>query len=227
VPLNPGAQKRFGNADLRGFTCCNGTALESHTKLQDSIYFRSADDRTLYVNLFVPSTLSWIERKVVVRQRTDFPYSDATRLVIEGDGTFDLRVRVPRWATKGFFVRINGLEQGVHAEPGTYLTLRRTWRTNDTIDVRMPLHFSLEPVTDQPNVASLFYGPVLLAAEEPAPRNDWRPITLDAGDLATSVTGDPATLRFVVDGVPFKPFFETYGRYSVYHHVTRSRPDTR
>jgi DUF1680 family protein len=219
VPLNPGAQKRFGNADMQGFTCCNGTALESHTKLQDSIYFRSADDTTLYVNLFVPSTVHWIERKVVVRQRTDFPYSDATRLVIEGDGTFDLRIRVPRWATKGFFVRINDREQAVHAQPETYLTLRRTWRTNDTIDVRMPLHFALEPVMDQPNVASLFYGPVLLVAEESAPRSDWRPITLDADDLATSVTGDPATLHFVIDGVPFKPFFETHGRYSAYLHV--------
>ena len=59
VPLNPGAQKRFGNAKMNGFTCCNGTALESNTKLQDSIYFRSADNRALYVNLFVPSTLTW------------------------------------------------------------------------------------------------------------------------------------------------------------------------
>jgi DUF1680 family protein len=193
VPLNPGAQKRFGNADLRAFTCCNGTALESHTKLQDSIYFRSADDRTLYVNLFVPSTLDWVERKVVVRQRTDFPYADTTRLVIEGRGAFDVRIRVPRWASRGFFVRINGREQAVDAVPGTYLTLRRTWRTHDTIEVRVPFHFYLVPVMDQPNVASLFYGPVLLAAEEAAPRSDWRPITLDAGDLAKSVTGDPAT----------------------------------
>ena len=59
VPLNPGAQKRFGNANMNGFTCCNGTALESNTKLQDSIYFRSADNKALYVNLFVPSTLNW------------------------------------------------------------------------------------------------------------------------------------------------------------------------
>jgi len=73
---------------------------------------------------------------------------------------------------------------------------------------------------DQPNVASVFYGPVLLGAEESAPRSDWRPITLDAGDLATSITGDPATLRFTIDGVPFKPYFETYGRNSVYQHVT-------
>jgi DUF1680 family protein len=220
VPLNPGAQKRFGNADMSGFTCCNGTALESHTKLQDSIYFRSADDRTLYVNLFVPSTLDWAERKVVVRQRTDFPYADTTTLVIEGSGAFDIRIRVPRWATKGFAVRVNGRQEAVKAQPGSYATLRRTWRANDTIDVRMPFSFHLAPVMDQPNVAGVFYGPVLLAAEESVPRSDWRPITLDDGDIAKSATGDPATLRFTIDGVPFKPFFETYGRHSVYLHVT-------
>ena len=118
VPLNPGAQKRFGNADMSGFTCCNGTALESHTKLQDSIYFRSADDTTLYVNLFIPSTLDWAERKVVVRQRTDFPYADTTRLVIEGSGAFDIRVRVPRWATRGFFVSDQRPGAGRDGRPG-------------------------------------------------------------------------------------------------------------
>ena len=220
VPLNPGAQKRFGNADMSGFTCCNGTALESNTKLQDSIYFRSADDKTLYVNLFVASTLDWAERKVVVRQRTDFPYADTTRLVLEGGGAFDIKVRVPRWAARGFFVRINGREQPVKAVPGSYLTLRRTWRTNDTIELRMPFHFYLVPVMDQPNVASIFYGPVLLAAEESAPRGDWREVTLAAGDIAKSITGDSATLRFSIDGVPLKPFYETYGRYSAYLHVT-------
>ena len=64
VPLNPGARKQFGNANMSGFTCCNGTALESQTKLQDSIYFHSADHQALYVNLFIPSTLTWAERKV-------------------------------------------------------------------------------------------------------------------------------------------------------------------
>jgi DUF1680 family protein len=220
VPLNPGAQKQFGNANMGGFTCCNGTALESSTKLQDSIYFKSADNKTLYVNLFVPSTLNWTERNLIVKQRTDFPYADTTQIVLKGSGQFDIKVRVPRWATRGFFVKINGRTQSVKAEPGTYLTLRRTWRDNDTIELRMPLHFYLDPLMDQPNIASIFYGPVLLAAQESAPRTDWRPVTLDAGDIGKSITGDPGTLRFSLDGVAFKPFYETYGRYSVYLNVT-------
>ena len=221
VPLNPGAQKRFGNAEMKGFTCCNGTALESNTKLQDSIYFRSADNTTLYVNLFVPSTLNWRARHVVVQQATDFPSTDTTRLTVKGSGRFDVRVRVPRWATQGFFVKINGADEAVAATPGSYVTLARTWRDNDTIELRMPFSFYLDDVVDQPNVASVFYGPVLLAAEESGPRTDWRRITLDARDIARSITGDPAALRFTIDGATFKPFYETFGRHSVYLHVTQ------
>jgi DUF1680 family protein len=220
VSLNPGARKQFGNAAMNGFTCCNGTALESQTKLQDTIYFHSADHRALYVNLFIPSTLTWAERKVRVQQVTDFPYADTTRLVIKGSGRFDLKVRVPGWATRGFFVRINGRNQAVQATPGAYLTLSRDWRDQDTIEVKMPFSFRLDAIVDQPNVASLFYGPVLLAAEEPTARTDFRKVTFDSKDISRSIQGDPATLRFSIEGVPFKPFYETYGRHSVYLHVS-------
>ena len=229
VPLNPGAQKRFGNANMNGFTCCNGTALESNTKLQDTIYFRSADNKTLYVNLFIPSRLTWRERNIVVTQTTDFPYADTTRLVIKGaseagfsrpDSGVDLKVRVPRWATRGFFVTVDGRAQQIKAVPGSYVTIGRNWRANQTIEFRMPFHFYLDPVVDQPNVASIFYGPVLLAAEESGPRTDWRQVTLDASDIGKSITGDAATLRFSVGDASLKPFHESYGRNSVYLHVT-------
>src|SRR5262249_48380948 len=142
------------------------------------------------------------------------------RLIVQGSGPFDMKVRVPHWATRGFFVKVNGVDQTIDAAPGRYVSLGRTWRANDTIDIRMPFGFYLDPVMDQPNVASIFYGPVLLAAQESRPRTDWRRVTLDATDIGTSISGDPAALRFAIDGVPFKPFFETYGRSSVYVHVT-------
>jgi uncharacterized protein len=140
--------------------------------------------------------------------------------VVKGSGQFDIKVRVPHWASRGFFVKINGKDQQVKAVPGTYLSIGRTWRANDTIELRMPFHFYLDPVMDQPNVASIFYGPVLLAAEESGPRTDWREVKLNAADIGKSIAGDPATLHFTVDGVPLKPFYESYGRCSVYLQVS-------
>lgn len=219
VPLRPGSIKQFGNADMKGFTCCNGTAMESSTKLQNSIYFKSKDNSAVYVNLYVPSTLSWRARKVVIEQSTNFPKEDLTRLKIKGSGKFDLMVRVPSWATKGFFVKINGENQKLEAKPGSYLSIHRNWKSGDIVELKMPFVFHLDPVMDQQNIASLFYGPILLAAQEPEARKEWRKVSLDAEDISRSIKGDPEKLQFSIDGVVFKPFYESYGRHSVYLDV--------
>jgi DUF1680 family protein len=219
VSLRAGSVKQFGNHNMKGFSCCNGTALESSTKLQNSIYFKSADNQALYVNLYVPSTLSWKEKNVTVTQSTAFPKEDHTRLTINGNGQFDINVRVPHWATKGFFVKINGKKEKVKAVPGSYITLNRKWKEGDMVELHMPFQFHLEPVMDQQNIASLFYGPVLLAAQESEPRKEWRKVTLNAKDLSKSISGDVEQLQFNIDGVVFKPFYETYDRYSVYLDV--------
>lgn len=220
VPLRAGSEKDFGNPDMKGFTCCNGTALESNTKLQSSIYFKSGDNQALYVNLYVPSTLKWTEKNITVTQTTAYPKEDRTQLTINGTGRFDLNVRVPHWATKGFFVKINGKDVQVDAVPGTYLAISRKWKKGDTVELRMPFKFYLEPVMDQQNIASLFYGPVLLAAQESEPLPEWRKVTLDEEDISKSISGDPDQLEFTIDGVVFKPFYETFGRHSVYLDVT-------
>lgn len=220
VPLRPGAIKEFDNAHMTGFTCCNGTALESSTKLQNTIYFRSADNSALYVNLFIASTLDWKAKGVTIQQITGFPKEDITRLKITGKGNFDLKIRVPQWATNGYFVTVNGKEEKVNAVPGSYLTLSRKWKSGDVVEIKMPFQFHLDPVMDQQNIASLFYGPILLAAQETEPRNDWRKITLNKNDIGATIKGDPKTLEFEIDGVVFKPFYKTYGRHSVYLDVT-------
>jgi DUF1680 family protein len=171
------------------------------------------------VNLYIPSTLEWTERKVTIDQTTNFPNEDNTRLTIKGSGKFDINVRVPGWASKGFFVKINGKEQNLAAKPGTYLKISRIWRNGDIIELKMPFQFHLDPVMDQQNIASLFYGPILLAAQETEARKDWRTITLNAEDISKSIKGDPQQLEFTIDDVVFKPFYKTYGRHSVYLDV--------
>ena len=220
VPLRPGSVKHFGNPNMKGFTCCNGTALESSTKLQNSIYFKSLDNNALYVNLYVPSTLKWVEKKVSIEQSTAFPNEDHTRLTIKGKGKFDINLRVPHWAIKGIIVTINGKKEDIEANAGSYITLSRKWKNNDVIELRIPFQFHLDPIMDQQNIASLFYGPILLAAQENEPQKEWRKVTLDAKDISKSIEGNPKTLEFNIDGVSFKPFYETYGRHSVYLDVT-------
>lgn len=219
IPLNPGARKQFGNAAMDGFTCCNGTALESGTKLQDTIYFHSADQRELYVNLFVPSTLDWKERGIMLTQKTRFPFDNLTTLTFSGGGTFALRIRLPSWANRGILVLVNGQSVDVSNVSGGYLTLARAWKDQDSVTCQMPFSFHLNRVVDQPNIASLFYGPVLLAAEEAEPRSDWRPLVLESAELGKVFQGDPQTLHFSSGGVAWRPFWESYGRYSVYLDV--------
>ena len=220
VPVRPGSVKSFGNPDMTGFTCCNGTAIESSTKLQNSIYFKSIDNNALYVNLYVPSILNWTERNITITQETAYPKEDRTRLIIKGNGQFDLNVRIPHWATNGFFVKINGEEEKVNAVPGSYLTLNRKWKGGDIVELHMPFKFYLEPVMDQQNIASLFYGPVLLVAQESEPLKEWRKVSLNAKDISKSISGDADKLEFNIDGVVCKPFYETYGRHSVYLDIS-------
>ena len=171
------------------------------------------------MNLFVPSTLNWTEKKVVVEQSTNFPKDDETKLTINGNGKFDVHIRVPNWATKGYMVKINGKDANVKAVPGTYIQLSRNWKNGDVIEVQMPFQFHLDPLMDQQNIASLFYGPILLAAQETEARKEWRKVILDAQDISKSITGDPKQLQFNIGDVVFKPFYDTYGRHSVYLDV--------
>src|SRR5690606_26678871 len=127
---------------------------------------------------------------------------------------------VPSWTTKGFSVRIHGKLQELNAQAGSYVTISRRWKDGAVISLEMPFQFHLPPVMDQPNIATLSYGPILLAAQEDEARKDWRKVTLDAEDISNSIEGDPSRLRFSIGDVLFKPFYETYGRHSVYLDVT-------
>jgi DUF1680 family protein len=161
LPPFCGGGRSYGNTG----TCDGGTAPESHTKHQESIYFRSADDSTLWVNLYIASTLDWADRGFTVTQRTDFPREQATRLTVDGSGPLTIKLRVPSWAGRGFTVKVNGAAHDtgrVGGPTGGYLTISRSWTPGDTVEISMPFSLRVERAIDEPSVQSLFYGPVLL-----------------------------------------------------------------
>jgi uncharacterized protein len=216
-PLTPGVRRGYGNTG----TCCGGTGMENHTKYQESIYFRSAD--TLWVNLYIASTLDWEERGFTITQETDYPREQHTRLTVNGRGRLRIKLRVPGWVEQGFEVRVNGSKQRVKARPGSYLTLDRRWRKGDRIDVSMPFSIRIERARDRPDTQSVFFGPVLLPIVGDPGGGSYRELTLYRdlkrdGDYSRAAitpldgrdfTTHGLTLRphYVGDTLPHSPYF--------------------
>lgn len=163
VPLQPGKYKTFGT-QFDSFWCCTGTGSEEYSKLNNSIYFH--DDDSVYVNLFIPSTLDWKERGLKLEQKTDFPADERVTLTVQGAPTSRtaLRIRVPYWATEGAVYSVNGQQQNVTATPSTYVSLEHDWKPGDEITIDMPLVLHLSTTPDDKQVQAAMYGPLVLAA---------------------------------------------------------------
>jgi uncharacterized protein len=176
LSLKPGHFKVYGTP-TDSFWCCNGTGVENHAKYGDSIYFHN--DNSLWLNLFIPSELTWKEKGIVLRQETTFPKQDTTTLAFKAaqPTKLTLQVRVPYWATNGIGVKINGEEQRYAQSPApqSYLPLDRTWNDGDKVEITLPMNLHLYHAIDDPSSVAIMYGPIVLAGElgrENFPKSD-------------------------------------------------------
>ena len=164
LSLTPGAWKTFNTED-QSFWCCTGTGVEEYSKLNHSIYWR--DEQGLYVNLFVPSELDWTEKGFRLRQETKFPEEQGTKLTVTSDKpvAMAMRIRVPGWLREAPVVKLNGRALEASAAPGSYLTLTRTWKKGDRVEMELPMHLSVETMPDDRNMQAFLYGPLVLAGD--------------------------------------------------------------
>ncbi|MFC8519328.1 beta-L-arabinofuranosidase domain-containing protein [Streptomyces sp. NPDC057257] len=211
IGLTPGHVRDY--TPKQGTTCCEGTGMESATKYQDSVYFQAADGSALYVNLYSPSRLTWAEKGVTVTQSTDYPREQGSTLTIGGGSAdFELRLRVPSWATAGFRVTVNGRSVQGSSTPGGYFSVSRKWRAGDTVRVAVPFRLRVEKVLDDRSLQTLFLGPVNLVARDPS--TEYLEFGLYgnaalSGDLLPSLTPVPGKpLHFTLNGTELAPFAE-------------------
>ena len=226
LPIDPGQSKDY-DTDYGGFTCCNGTGMENHVKYQAAAYAKSDD--TLYVNLYMPTTVTWDEMGVSVKQETDFP-SEHSKLTVTGSGEFTIKLRVPYWATDGFEVRVNGETICTNPEVSTYVEITRTWESGDVITINMPYTLHLDKTPDEVDgstVASLMYGPLVMVAKDDRdtyePMN-WYTLVLsdDLEESVTVITGtdEEDVPHLSTNGLDFYPMYDAYNyRYHAYVKV--------
>ena len=164
LALTPGNWKTFCTED-QTFWCCTGSGVEEYSKLNDSIYWRDSDG--LYVNLFIPSELDWMEKGFKLRQETRFPESPNTTLTVMAarTGAIALRLRIPGWLHSAPTVRVNGKTLDASSAPGSYLTINRAWKAGDKIELELPMRLRLEAMPDDPKLQAFLYGPLVLAGD--------------------------------------------------------------
>lgn len=163
LPLGSPRTKNFLKEN--DFRCCNGSGIEAFAHLNSNIYFH--DENSLWVNLYIPSELSWKEKGITVEQTTNFPEDAKVRFTISAEqpANFALKLLIPSWANAQTRILVNGQPVKTKIKPLSFATINRTWKTGDTVELIFDYQFHLKNMPDNPNVIALLYGPVLLAFE--------------------------------------------------------------
>jgi uncharacterized protein len=246
----PGYLKLFCTP-FDSFWCCTGTGIENHAKYGDSIYFCGSPDGSqpdsLYVNLFIASTVNWKKKGITLKQTTSFPEAGRTRLEVTAGATqeFAMNIRHPGWAATAS-VSINGKAVESPSAPGSYIALERLWKKGDVVELEMPMEVRLELLPGTTDTAAVVYGPIVLVGalgHEVAPGEDLHvnertigsvfddPIAVPsfAGELAglseqIKPTDPPSTFRTDAlgrpDDVTLVPYYGmTHQHYNMYWKI--------
>jgi len=236
---------------LNGSFCCTGTGIENTPRYNEGIYFYKND--ALWVNLYIPSELTWRKAGMVLRQQGDITRDDPVRLTVVNAGAdaITLNLRIPAWVARPVKVRINGKPQGIDAKPTSYISFRRHWKAGDVIELTLPAGLRLEKARDDASMVSIFHGPVLLAGElgkdnmpgsdvgdkdaflkiPAVPVPDIVNTSKDPADWLAPLPGDPSAFKIKdagpANGIVVRPLFDLHHqRYSVYWHLRNDRPKT-
>jgi uncharacterized protein len=179
LPLGSPRQKKFLNEN--DFRCCNGSSIEAFAQLNSAIFYHY--NSTLWVNMYIPSKLNWVDKGVFIEQSGDFPANSGVEFSIstKEKQVFELKLFIPSWARK-VEVSVNGEKQIITTTPESFLSLHRQWEDNDKVSLKFEYDFHSKSMPDDENVIALFYGPMLLAFESGSE-------LILKGDLASVLNG--------------------------------------
>lgn len=146
------------------FPCCSGTLPQVATDYGINAYFR--EPRGLYVNLYLSSSVRWVQggARCALTQGGDYPFADlvSMRLNAQRPREFTLYLRIPAWAV-GARIEVNGARWRNTLEPGTFAALTRTWHDGDRIELALPRTLRLEAIDRRhPDTVALLAGPLVL-----------------------------------------------------------------
>ena len=150
--------------------CCSGTLPQVAADYRIQSYFH--DSEGVFVNLYLPSTLRWVDpggAQLSLTLSGNYPLEERIEMRVQSSrpATFALRLRIPSWTKARITVNGEAIYPGITRG---FATLQRTWRNDDRIQMDFDLPIRLEPIDpDHPNTVALLRGPLVLFATHEVP----------------------------------------------------------
>src|SRR5579859_5493370 len=150
-----------------GCACCPGNITRFLASVPGYVYAQKGD--AIYVNLFAAGSADIkLEngRSVRITQQTRYPWDGKIKVAIVPNepGEFTLNLRIPGWAREQVVpsdlysfsdeshdrvtLAVNGGSVPLKIEQG-YVTIKRTWKAGDVIDLRLPMSVRRVKANDQ------------------------------------------------------------------------------
>ncbi len=235
----PGFYKIYGTEE-NAWWCCTGTGMENPERYNR--FIAEEIDGTLYINLFIPSTITTKDGWKLALE-TNFPYEQSASIKVleKGSNPKKIKIRVPSWVQE-------------RAKNSDGYTASEDLSASYSKKVDLPMKLHIRRATDHSGNFSILYGPIVLAAQlgtkqMPPDIVDNQliymnykaarvsPITADVMNLDSWIKEtDPATLTFQTDSsaaqtgesYELKPFYATHHvRYTTYFNAENPKEDAR
>jgi uncharacterized protein len=179
-----------------GCACCPPNVARLLASLPG--YFYSSSEGAVWVHLYAEGAATVDldgNQTIKLSQHTRYPWDGRVEIDVEAEGEFALMLRVPSWCEEDAAVEVNGESADARISPGSYMEIRRSWRSGDAVNLHLAM--PVRRVESHPYVAenarrvALMRGPLLYCVEQTDNHG------VDLRDLL--LNGKEPTVRFEPD----------------------------
>ena len=181
LPLKAGSKKKWGSK-RNDFWCCHGTMVQSPTLYPSLIYYIDEEEKSITVAQYIPSRadVKLGNDSIVISQTTDMmSYNNqvffddhaggeksrwSIRFDISGSGdeAFSVKLRIPSWsASEPKAVVSKG--DAVCSIENDHILIKAEKPADISVNVLFDAKVKALPLDDQPELAALVDGPIVLA----------------------------------------------------------------
>ena len=143
--------------------CCNANGPRAFALIPRFAYMTRGND-SVTVNFYAPSEadIQLGKNNISIETATNYPLTDKIEITLNPQHPveFNLCLRIPAWSRQNSIL-LNG-EKANGITPGSYYTIKRTWKKGDKVVLQLDLRTRL---TELNGMQALQRGPVTLARD--------------------------------------------------------------